>query len=158
MNYNFVSLHPRPIGHFTVSPPMYSTGPLQLLMRPALLPRPFLSTLSPHSILLNPISKLRFLHSSRLLAGAVVAMAGVYSSVGASSPEHFAGAWYSVPDLRLRDHYFTVPLDYSLDRSSCPKITIFAREVVSGTEIDSLIMFNSLSSWFIVFDLIQSAA
>ncbi|KAJ9681397.1 hypothetical protein PVL29_020330 [Vitis rotundifolia] len=58
-------------------------------------------------------------------------MAGANSSAGDSLSDHVAGAWYSVPGLRLRDHYFTVPLDYSLDCSTCPKISIFAREVVS---------------------------
>ncbi|XP_070038221.1 uncharacterized protein LOC107829227 isoform X2 [Nicotiana tabacum] len=50
---------------------------------------------------------------------------------GKSTPDHVAGGWYSVPDLRLRDHRFIVPLDYSLDDSSSPKITVFAREVVT---------------------------
>ncbi|OMP00327.1 putative Proline iminopeptidase [Corchorus olitorius] len=53
------------------------------------------------------------------------------NATGYSSPEHVAGNWYSVPDLRLRDHRFTVPLDYK-DREASPKISIFAREVVSG--------------------------
>lgn len=48
------------------------------------------------------------------------------------STEHGAGNWYSVPELRLRDHRFSVPLDYSLDRSISPKISVFAREVVAG--------------------------
>lgn len=46
------------------------------------------------------------------------------------SPDHFTGAWFSVPGLRLRDHRFTVPLDYSLPDHST--ISVFAREVVSG--------------------------
>ncbi|OIT35988.1 hypothetical protein A4A49_35488 [Nicotiana attenuata] len=50
---------------------------------------------------------------------------------GNSTLDHIAGGWYSVPDLRLRDHRFNVPLDYSLDHSSTPKITVFAREVVA---------------------------
>ncbi|CAL9121322.1 unnamed protein product [Musa textilis] len=50
------------------------------------------------------------------------------SSVAA--PErHDAGDWYSVPDLSLRDHRFTVPLDYSAAAGS--SITVFAREVVA---------------------------
>lgn len=53
-----------------------------------------------------------------------------------SSPaEHIAGPWYSVPELRLRDHHFTVPLDYSLSQS--PKISVFAREAVSGKSLTS---------------------
>lgn len=50
-----------------------------------------------------------------------------------SMPEHVIGTWYSVPDLRLRDHRFTVPLDYSIDPHASPKISVFAREVVAGT-------------------------
>ncbi|KAI3692172.1 hypothetical protein L6452_31981 [Arctium lappa] len=45
--------------------------------------------------------------------------------------EHVAEAWYSVPELRLRDHHFTVPLDYSLSQS--PKISVFACEAVAGS-------------------------
>ncbi|KAM1012361.1 hypothetical protein ACFX2C_042616 [Malus domestica] len=48
-----------------------------------------------------------------------------------SSPDHAAEKWFSVPELRLRDHRFTVPLDYSVDRTASPKISVFAREVVS---------------------------
>lgn len=49
---------------------------------------------------------------------------------------HVAGSWYSVPDLRLRDHRFTVPLDYSIDSPSSPVITVFAREVVAAGKED----------------------
>ncbi|KAF3620203.1 putative desiccation protectant protein Lea14 -like protein [Capsicum annuum] len=53
-----------------------------------------------------------------------------------TTQEHVAGGWYSIPDLRLRDHRFSVPLDYN---SSSPKITVFAREVVAvGKEEQSL--------------------
>lgn len=49
------------------------------------------------------------------------------------SPDHFTGSWFSVPGLRLRDHRFNVPLDYSLaDQSGCVTISVFAREVVAG--------------------------
>ncbi|GKV49452.1 hypothetical protein SLEP1_g56203 [Rubroshorea leprosula] len=59
-------------------------------------------------------------------------------SSGESLPEHAAGKWYSVPDLRLRDHCFTVPLDYR-DPGTSLKISIFAREVVAvGKEDQSL--------------------
>lgn len=69
-------------------------------------------------------------------------MTGNNAAAGVSSPEHVAGKWYSVPDLRLRDHRFTVPLDYALDRDVSPKISLFAREVVAGTNNigDSLIV------------------
>ncbi|CAI9102030.1 OLC1v1000218C1 [Oldenlandia corymbosa var. corymbosa] len=54
-------------------------------------------------------------------------------------PAHVVGNWYSVPELRLRDHRFSVPLDYSRSSSTNPKISIFAREVVSvGKEDQSL--------------------
>ncbi|KAM1318639.1 hypothetical protein EV2_003945 [Malus domestica] len=45
--------------------------------------------------------------------------------------DHAAEKWFSVPELRLRDHRFTVPLDYSVDRTASLKISVFAREVVS---------------------------
>lgn len=49
------------------------------------------------------------------------------------SPDYFTGAWFSVPGLRLRDHRFSVPLDYSVaDQSGCVTISVFAREVVAG--------------------------
>nr|XP_009405612.1 PREDICTED: uncharacterized protein LOC103988720 [Musa acuminata subsp. malaccensis] len=55
-----------------------------------------------------------------------------------AAPErHDAGDWYSVPDLSLRDHRFTVPLDYSAAAGS--SITVFAREVVAvGKEEEQL--------------------
>ncbi|PON91153.1 Peptidase [Trema orientale] len=57
-------------------------------------------------------------------------------AAGNYQPDHAVGKWYSVPDLRLRDHGFTVPLDYSTDLSAASaspknKISIFAREVVA---------------------------
>ncbi|KAL2468728.1 alpha/beta-hydrolase superfamily protein [Forsythia ovata] len=58
---------------------------------------------------------------------------------GGGRGEHVTGDWFSVPEVRLRDHHFTVPLDYSLDHRTCPKISVFAREVVSvGKEEQSL--------------------
>ncbi|GKU88089.1 hypothetical protein SLEP1_g2394 [Rubroshorea leprosula] len=60
------------------------------------------------------------------------------SASGDSLHEHAAGQWFSVPELRLRDHHFTVPLDYK-DPVSSPKISIFAREVVAvGKEDQAL--------------------
>ncbi|MCI18514.1 proline iminopeptidase-like protein, partial [Trifolium medium] len=52
-------------------------------------------------------------------------------SSSTSSPEHVTGDWFSVPSLSLRNHTFTVPLDYSRGLHSSPKITVFAREVVA---------------------------
>lgn len=51
---------------------------------------------------------------------------------GESRSEHVTGKWFSVPELRLRDHRFIVPLDYSFDSKTSPKITVFAREIVAG--------------------------
>ncbi|KAJ8748844.1 hypothetical protein K2173_013275 [Erythroxylum novogranatense] len=61
------------------------------------------------------------------------------AAVADSSPEHVTGDWYSVPDLRLRDHYFRVPLNYSVKHDGSPKISVFAREVVTaGKEEEQL--------------------
>ncbi|KAI5647190.1 hypothetical protein M9H77_33195 [Catharanthus roseus] len=57
-----------------------------------------------------------------------------------SSTEHVTGNWFSVPELRLRDHRFSVPLDYSLDHATSPKISIFAREVVAGGKYDFFVL------------------
>lgn len=67
--------------------------------------------------------------SSRIQMNGVT-IATVDSST--SSPDHVTGDWFSVPSLRLRDHRFTVPLDYSQGPQSSSKITVFAREVVAG--------------------------
>ncbi|XP_011023272.1 PREDICTED: uncharacterized protein LOC105124825 [Populus euphratica] len=63
------------------------------------------------------------------------------SSLADSTPDHVAGTWYSVPDLRLRDHRFTVPLDYSIDRNASLKISVFAREVVSVGKEEQLLPY-----------------
>lgn len=39
------------------------------------------------------------------------------------------GAWYAVPDLCLRDHHISVPLDHSYNNS--PLISLFVREVTA---------------------------
>ncbi|BAT83570.1 hypothetical protein VIGAN_04073600 [Vigna angularis var. angularis] len=72
----------------------------------------------------------RFFSRSRL--SSLLPMDGQRLAAGGSSPEHFTGDWYSVPELRLRDHRFTVPLDHSQGPYSSPKITVFAREVVAA--------------------------
>ncbi|KAI8545056.1 hypothetical protein RHMOL_Rhmol07G0012900 [Rhododendron molle] len=91
---------------------------------------PLITTLSPS--LTPPKTKLlRFFAAFRSSVAAPAAMDGTKSTAVASCPEHVVGKWFSVPELRLRDHYFTVPLDYSLDHRTCPKISVFAREVVS---------------------------
>ncbi|KAL5792325.1 hypothetical protein ACOSP7_000919 [Xanthoceras sorbifolium] len=97
------------------------------------------SLLSPRSDSLLQRTKLQYFSSLRSSDRKFANMAGANAAAGKSSPEHVAGEWYSVPELRLRDHRFTVPLDYSLDRSASPKISVFAREVVSvGKEEESL--------------------
>lgn len=69
--------------------------------------------------------------SSTTMEG-VKAKATAATDAELSSTEHVTGNWFSVPELRLRDHRFSVPLDYSLDHATSPKISIFAREVVAG--------------------------
>ena len=80
-------------------------------------------------------------------------MAGQHNAVAAGnySSEHIIGKWYLVPDLRLREHRFTVPLDYSSDRSSSsPKISVFAREVVAGFFLFDRIESNRIISFRLV--------
>ena len=74
---------------------------------------------------------------------------------GDSTPEHVAGEWHSVPELRLRDHRFIVPLDYSRGPHSSPKISVFAREVVAGDSVIVIVTKTPLF-WggFYGFDLI----
>ncbi|KAG7028582.1 Proline iminopeptidase [Cucurbita argyrosperma subsp. argyrosperma] len=79
---------------------------------------------------LIPLTRLLSAVHCRSSVRSLAVMAATNPSNGASPPEHAAGTWYSVPELRLRDHYFSVPLNYSLDHSS-PKISVYAREVVS---------------------------
>lgn len=70
----------------------------------------------------------RHFYSRRFSFLAPSSMAGDDSVPG----DHRTGDWYSVPDLRLRDHRFMVPLDYRSNTSVSRKISIFARELVSG--------------------------
>ncbi|GAB2291051.1 hypothetical protein Dimus_025306 [Dionaea muscipula] len=72
----------------------------------------------------------------RVRSLAAMAAAGANSNDAASPLDHVVGYWYSVPELRLRDHYFTVPLNYSLDSTTSPKISVFAREVVAAGKED----------------------
>lgn len=51
--------------------------------------------------------------------------------------EHTVGRWYSLPDLQIRDHRFSVPLDYKSPGDAL--VTVYAREVVgAGKEDKSL--------------------
>ncbi|KAF7826103.1 Proline iminopeptidase [Senna tora] len=77
------------------------------------------------------LTKHFFSHSCRSLLCTVAVMNGSNSTAGDSTSEHVFGNWYTVPELRLRDHRFAVPMDYSLDLHSSPKISVFAREVVA---------------------------
>ncbi|KAL7604034.1 hypothetical protein Lser_V15G15775 [Lactuca serriola] len=110
---------------------LYFTVQLFLRYPPPSLPTP---TTSPKRTL--------YFRSLRRSISAVIATATATMDQNlikkSSSPaEHIAGPWYSVPELRLRDHHFTVPLDYSLSQS--PKISVFAREAVSvGKEDQAL--------------------
>ncbi|KAG5095736.1 hypothetical protein JHK84_051324 [Glycine max] len=79
----------------------------------------------------------RFISHSRW--SSLPPMNGEGLAAGDSSPEHVTGDWYSVPELRLRDHRFKVPLDHCRGLHSSPKITVFAREVVAvGKEEQNL--------------------
>ncbi|OMO64393.1 Alpha/beta hydrolase-1 [Corchorus capsularis] len=91
---------------------------------------PSFSTLSATLSPVPPVKLLRFRHCRFSIHTLIAMSAAKSNATGYSSLEHVAGSWYSVPDLRLRDHRFTVPLDYK-DREASPKISIFAREVVS---------------------------
>ncbi|XP_030490726.2 uncharacterized protein LOC115707044 [Cannabis sativa] len=95
---------------------------------------PSLSTTATLS-LFQPPYKHRFYHHSprrSFQSGTAAMAAGSHTSaVAADSREHVVGKWFSAPDIRLRDHRFTVPLDYSR-RHSSPKISVFAREVVAA--------------------------
>lgn len=101
------------------------------LLKPPSLRRSFYSA-STHLLLTNPTAKVLSFYFCRRSLVTVTAMDKSNTNATEASPEHVAGIWYSVPELRLRDHRFTVPLDYSIDRSASPKISIFAREVVAG--------------------------
>lgn len=88
----------------------------------------------------------RFFSRSRL--SSLLPMSGQGLAAGGSSSEHFTGDWYSVPELRLRDHRFTVPLDHSRGSHSSPKITVFAREVVAGNASQSELCYSMIFSGF----------
>ncbi|XP_007051700.2 PREDICTED: proline iminopeptidase [Theobroma cacao] len=103
----------------------------------------FSSSLSTLSATLSPIPSTKLLNfrPRRTSFRALTTMAGTKSDcTGYSSPEHVAGNWYSVPDLRLRDHRFMVPLDYK-DREASSKISIFAREVVAAGKEEQLMPY-----------------
>ncbi|XP_042489627.1 proline iminopeptidase [Macadamia integrifolia] len=68
----------------------------------------------------------------KVTTSTVRVMGGNQNRADEEVPEHTVGDWYSVPELGLRDHHFTVPLDYSIDRHNSPKVSIFAREVVAA--------------------------
>ncbi|KAL7121456.1 hypothetical protein ACP275_02G182900 [Erythranthe tilingii] len=84
---------------------------------------PYSHSLSPAPPLIKP---LHFHFSIRSITK-ITAMADNSASAG----KHISSDWFSVPELRLRDHRFTVPLDYSIDDITSPRITVFVREVVT---------------------------
>ncbi|EEF50593.1 proline iminopeptidase [Ricinus communis] len=113
------------------------TAPLSLI-RPLLLQ---LTSFSSSLLFLRTVSvssKLVYFPSRRI---SFTTMAEANESTAYSPPQHIAGHWYSVPDLRLRDHRFTVPLDYSIDHNASPKISIFAREVVAVGKEEQLLPY-----------------
>ncbi|GKU96823.1 hypothetical protein SLEP1_g10015 [Rubroshorea leprosula] len=107
-----------------------------------------LSSLSPRIVShrLTPAIKLLNPHYRRNSCRTIAMAAPIVDSSGESFPEHATGQWHSVPDLRLRDHRFTVPLDYR-DPGTSLKISIFAREVVAGLSTplttSSMLQFKS---------------
>ena len=98
---------------------IFKATPLLLLLHRSSSTAP-ISLLHSHLTILSPRRRLSSLAS----------MAGQSSTAVETSAEHKVGDWFSVPELRLRGHYFNVPLDYN--NSSGRKITVFAREVVAG--------------------------
>lgn len=116
--------------------PLIYTGPsfikphLLLFRYSAADPRFLLTPTKPHNL-----DNFRSFFRRRSIATTVAAMGG-----SKATPDHVAGDWFSVPGLRLRDHRFTVPLDYSIDHSTSPTISVFAREVVSGNFLESNIL------------------
>ncbi|GAB4861670.1 hypothetical protein Ancab_036923 [Ancistrocladus abbreviatus] len=116
---------------------MWSTSTRFALSRPPLFLRSSSSWLSPVTLRLSRPSSTHLLHLNthrrRFQTRAPMATAATTTSNDVeSSPDHVVGKWYSVPELRLRNHYFTVPLDYSSDSKTSPKISIFAREVAAA--------------------------
>ncbi|XP_050387632.1 uncharacterized protein LOC126803937 [Argentina anserina] len=89
---------------------------------------PFLSL---PSLPLIRVTNLRCFNSRLTSARRFTAMSLPTSTAADSPRDHAAGDWFSVPELRLRDHRFLVPLDYSAGPNASPKISVFAREVVS---------------------------
>ncbi|CAL0304696.1 unnamed protein product [Lupinus luteus] len=75
-----------------------------------------------------PLSKPFLSHSRRFN---LIPMTAQNPSAVDSSLDHVSDDWYSVPEIRLRNHWFTLPLDYSQGLHSSPKISVFAREVVA---------------------------
>ncbi|KAI4355138.1 hypothetical protein L6164_003938 [Bauhinia variegata] len=98
-----------------------------LLYRSRASSSPSLSLIRTHTV-----SRLFFSPSGPSSLCNLVVMNGANSTTLDTSSEHVSGNWYSVPELRLRDHWFTVPLDYSRDLHSSSKISVFAREVVTA--------------------------
>ncbi|CAL2241872.1 unnamed protein product [Prunus armeniaca] len=105
-------------------------APPSLIRSLLYVPSPSLS-LSLRTLPLFRVTKLRCFNCSQSSVRTVTAMSLPNATSGDSSPDHVAGKWFSVPELRLRDHRFTVPLDYSVGIQASSKISIFAREVVS---------------------------
>ncbi|KAF2291178.1 hypothetical protein GH714_020535 [Hevea brasiliensis] len=96
------------------------------------------SLFSPHTTSRqSPLSfsKLLHFHCRRSSFHTFAAMAEAKDAAFYSPPEHDVGSWYSVPDLRLRDHRFTVPLDYSVQRSASPNLHFCSRIVAARNRL-----------------------
>jgi hypothetical protein len=110
-------------------------------------------SLSARSVLLVAATRFLCFQYRRIRARTVTSMAGDNSNDGESSLDHVAGSWYSVPELRLRDHRFIVPLDYALDRRASPKISIFAREVVAGMYANQIVEAKLYSYYYLLITI-----
>lgn len=107
---------------------MLALGPPRFLLTPLHHLRIFVSPC--FRTPLPPLIKVFYFHSSSRPIAKITSMAG--TAAASAAGEHVTGNWFSVPDLRLRDHRFTIPLDHSLNDLTSLKISVFAREVVAG--------------------------
>ncbi|XP_042472942.1 proline iminopeptidase-like [Zingiber officinale] len=94
---------------------------------------------SPVSICIRGSRSIDALNPLRALSGRLSPTRVSISAMANLEAVHNAGTWYSVPDLSLRDHRFTVPLDYSA--SSGANIAVFAREVVAVGKEDQQLSY-----------------
>ncbi|XP_075519138.1 uncharacterized protein LOC142553041 isoform X3 [Primulina tabacum] len=119
----------------TGTPPPLLTSPLRLQISPPPNPPAF-------SFSALRLSKVfHFYPYSRSLAKSMSTVDATAASATGGEDARVTGEWFSVPELRLRDHRFTVPLDYSLDYSASPKVSVFVREIVSVGKEEHILPF-----------------